>query len=1011
MGGQGALAECGRGEAPDDALDAQGLALAQELLRAGRGEAAEALYRARLAAAPRDPLCLHHLGLIAHGRGAHEEAAELVAEAVAARPAYVEALSNLSAILRALKRPGEALATAERALLFDGDFAQGHSNRGAALEDLGRLDEALEAYRRAHALNPAFVEAAVNAAHVLRRLGRPFEALALCESVAAARPDAADPCFALGVILKELGRPGPAAEAFRRAVALRPSFAEAYVNLGDALQGRRAYEAAAEAYAEALRLRPDLAAAHANLGAAMERLGRLDEAVASYARALQIDPGLTRVRSWLHHKRRILCDWDGLAAEEAELLARADAGERLDAFSPLSLATSPAQQLEIARSAARDVPGRPLDFGPPPPRDIKGRLRVGYLSNDFGRHATAVLAARLFELHDRARFETFAYSHGPDDRSEMGLRLRAAFDHFIDVSDLSDEAAARRIHADGVDVLVDLKGHTAGARLSILAMRPAPVQASFLGYPGTTGADFIDYAIVDPVVAPRALDAAFSEKLVRLPHCYQPNDPTRRIAEPAPTRAQCGLPDEGFVFCCFNNSYKLTPAFFDVWMRLLSATPGAVLWLLDSNPRAVDNLRREAERRGVDPQRLVFAPKLAGAEHLARHRLADLFLDTLPYNAHTTASDALWAGLPVLTCIGETFAGRAAASLLHAVGLPELVAPSLDVYERMALRFAHEGAGELREFRSRLAAGRLTAPLFDAPGYARDFEAALCAMWDLHSAGETPRAIDVAGGEAPTKPTLVSRTPYVACPLCGGENIPLVLGADCTRHALYQPALPSVMNWRECGDCGHVFTDGWFDEAACEIVFSKTHPGQSVGHDMERKRPIAGRMVERVARHVGEGRWLDVGFGDGSLLFAAEEWGFTPVGLDLRADNVATLRSLGYEAHCASVETIEAHEPFDVVSMADVLEHMPFPRQGLEAARRLLRPGGALLLSMPNMEAMTWRLLHANKVNPYWGEIEHYHNFSRRRLYALLREHGFEPAEYAVSERYRVCMEVIARRL
>ncbi|ACK51223.1 Methyltransferase type 11 [Methylocella silvestris BL2] len=248
----------------------------------------------------------------------------------------------------------------------------------------------------------------------------------------------------------------------------------------------------------------------------------------------------------------------------------------------------------------------------------------------------------------------------------------------------------------------------------------------------------------------------------------------------------------------------------------------------------------------------------------------------------------------------------------------------------------------------------------------------------------------------------------MSCPLCGGHDIPLVLGADCTKHALYQKTLPPVINWRECGDCGHVFTEGWFDAAAAEVVFAKTHPNQTVGHDMERQRPVSARIVASVARRVSSGDWLDVGFGNGSLLFAAEEWGFRPVGLDLRRDNVAMLQSLGYEAHCLSIEALDHRQRYDVISMADVLEHLPFPREGLAAARALLRPGGALFLSMPNMDTMVWRLLHANKVNPYWAEIEHYHNFSRQRLYALLREHGFEPVEYGVSERYRACMEVIA---
>ena len=510
------------------------------------------------------------------------------------------------------------------------------------------------------------------------------------------------------------------------------------------------------------------------------------------------------------------------------------------------------------------------------------------------------------------------------------------------------------------------------------------------------GADFIDYIIADPFVLPMDQQDAYSEKIVHLPHCYQPNDTSRLIAELTPTRAQCGLPEQGFVFCSFNNSYKLTPAFFDIWMRLLLAAPGSVLWLLETNGLIKDNLRTEARRRGVDPDRLVFAPRLTSPEHLARHRLADLFLDTLPYNAHTTASDALWAGLPVLTCVGETFAGRVAGSLLNAIGLPELATTSLEEYETLARNLSCGDPALLQGLRHKLLGQRLASPLFDSARYARNFEAALMQMWENFRAGREPAAFAAPDEavQAPAAPS-IARVRYVCCPLCGGEEIPATLAADCTKHALYQPALPPVMNWHECASCGHVFTEGYFDDEALDVIFAKTHQNQMVGHDMERQRPVSARMVERVARHAAGGRWLDVGFGNGSLLFTAEEWGFTPVGLDLRKDNVAVLRSLGYEAHCTPIEMLDGAGRYSVVSMADVLEHMPFPKTGLIAARRLLAPGGALFLSMPNMDTMVWRLLHANKVNPYWGEIEHYHNFSRRRLYALLEEHGFQPVELA----------------
>ncbi|QBR71631.1 hypothetical protein CU048_10470 [Beijerinckiaceae bacterium] len=995
--------------------DADLLANALEYFRAGRYAEAEASYTTILSHEPDHFICLHHLGLIAHRQGDHAAAVKLIEQAIVIKPDYIEALSNLGAVHRALGNTEAALAVTQQAIALAPEFAQAHSNLGNALEDQGLLDAALAAYQKAASLNHGFVEAHTNCANVLRKLGKCEEALAVCEDIIAHRPDSAEPYFSLGNILRELSQPGEAVRAYRRALELRPNFAEVYTNLGNILQGQEAFEEAVAAYREAVALRPDLADAHANMGAALESLGRLPEAIDSYRTAIALNPKFLATRGWLHHKRRLICDWDQIEAEETELrtlMASAPQRQPVHPFPVLSMAVSGAEQLHVSEAFAAHFTAGVEVFEHRREDFAAGRkLKIGYLSADFCRHATAHLMAELFERHDKSNFEILAYSHGPDDRSELGARLHDAFDAFIDLRGMTDDEAARRIHSDRIDVLIELKGYTKGARTGISARRPAPVQASFVGFPGTLGADFIDYVIADPFVLPMDQQHLYREKIVHLPHCYQPNDSRRLIGEITPTRAECGLPEQGFVFCSFNNSYKITPAFFDIWMRLLTAIPGSVLWLLDANALVKDNLRKEAVKRGVAPERLVFAPKCSSPEHLARHRLADLFLDTLPYNAHTTASDALWAGLPVLTCAGDRFAGRVAGSLLQAIGLPELVTFSPADYESQALRLAREPS-MLQGLRHRLVGNRLSTPLFDIERYTRHYESALTQMWENWANGHEPQGFAIASSlererHANAAPT-VERVAYRACPLCGSHEFPAVLGADCSKHPIYHPSLPPVMNWHECRACGHVFTEGYFDADAASIVFAKTHPNQTVGYDMERQRPVSAKIVERVARRAPEGRWLDVGFGNGSLLFTAEEWGFLPVGLDLRKDNVRSLNVLGYEAHCLSIEDLGDDGRYSVISMADVLEHLPFPKAGLAAAHRLLRPGGVLFLSMPNMENMVWKLLHANKVNPYWGEIEHYHNFSRKRLYALLQEHGFVPVEYNVSERYRICMEVIA---
>jgi protein O-GlcNAc transferase len=372
------------------------------------------------------------------------------------------------------------------------------------------------------------------------------------------------------------------------------------------------------------------------------------------------------------------------------------------------------------------------------------RIRLGYLSGDFHQHATACLMAELFECHDRDRFEVFAYSYGPDDNSPMRARLNSAFDRFVEIRGLSHREAARSIHADKVDILVDLKGYTHHARPAIPAFRPAPVQVSYLGYPGTMGADFIDYVIVDPFVVPDSQQAFFLERLVHLPGSYQVNDRRREVTSARTSRQDWGLPAEGLVFCSFNNSYKISPAIFDVWMRLLRSVPGSVLWLLEANELVRGNLRSEAGKRGVDPGRLIFAPVVPSAEHLGRHRHANLFLDTLPCNAHTTASDALWAGLPVLTCRGATFAGRVAGSLLTAIGMPELITESLEEYERTALALAGDPQ-RLIALRDKLESNRDASALFDLPQCALHIEAAYTRMWQNWCSGQRPAAFSIEG--------------------------------------------------------------------------------------------------------------------------------------------------------------------------------------------------------------------------------------------------------------------------
>ena len=431
------------------------------------------------------------------------------------------------------------------------------------------------------------------------------------------------------------------------------------------------------------------------------------------------------------------CDWRRLTQDRADIASGLVAGKSV--IQPLinaRLSSSPADQLQCARIFARRWPASPSPFWRREPYH-HDKIRVAYISADFCDHATSWLAAGLFEHHDRTRFETIAVSLFADDGSEMRSRTRTAFDVFIDAECRTDAEIAGLLRQMEVDIAVDLMGFASGCRPGILALRPAPVQVNYLGYPGTMGAAYVDYILADRIVIPSEHRSFYTEKIAILPDTYQCNDAKRPIAEKTPSRAEAGLPAEGFVFCCFNDTSKITPEIFDVWMSLLKDVHGSVLWLLENNPEATRNLRREAQARAVDGGRLIFAPHMKLGEHLARHRLADIFLDTLPYGAHTTASDSLWAGVPVLTCMGTSFAGRVAASLLHGIAIPELITNSFEDYAALALKLARDQTG-LAAIKTKLARNRDTRPLFDTARFTRNFEAALATMHARQQSGEPP---------------------------------------------------------------------------------------------------------------------------------------------------------------------------------------------------------------------------------------------------------------------------------
>ena len=515
------------------------------------------------------------------------------------------------------------------------------------------------------------------------------------------------------------------------ALKLDPNSPELWSNRGTAQVAAKKLEAALASFNRALELSPGFLGAVANRAHVLFELQRYADAIPDYEKLLARDPGHPYSAGNLVFCRLQCCDWSVFDRDRAAIIARLRIGQRvIPPVLSLALLESAADQLGAAQIVARDK------FPPAPPM-WRGesyrheRIRVAYVSADFHAHATATLTAGVFENYDRGRFETTAISFGPEDHSAMRGRLRRAFDRFIDVRGKSDIEIARVMRELEIDIAVDLKGYTSEARPAVFSLRPAPLHVNYLGFPGTMGAPFIDYLIADPVVVPEAHKGFYVEKIVWLPDTYQPNDRSRETASAPVDRANAGLPPSRMVFCCFNNSYKIQPRIFDVWMRLLKSVEGSVLWLLADNEAATRNLRKEAVARGVDPARLVFASRSPLPDHLARHRLADIFLDTLPYNAHTTASDALWMGLPVVTGKGDTFAGRVAASVLHAAGLPELVTESLQDYEALALRLARDPP-MLASIKAKLAANREIMTLFDVARFTRHLEAAYITMHERH---------------------------------------------------------------------------------------------------------------------------------------------------------------------------------------------------------------------------------------------------------------------------------------
>ena len=713
-----------------------------------------------LALAPNHIAAINERGSVLAEMKQYESARTSVEKAIKLNPLYAEAWLNQGNILCALKQYDHALAAYDKAAALKPNLAAAWLGRGNVARLLKRYDEALTSYDRALVLVPNLAGAWLGRGNVFYGLKRYDEASASYDEALTLEPRLANAWLGRGNVFQALKRYDQAIADFDQALALDPELASAWLGRGNVFHGLKRDDQAISFYDKALDLDPDLAEAWFGRGSVLGELKRYDEAVTLFDKALALDPDLIGAEGVRLHYKMQICDWSNLSADRQHLVSSVKKDKvNANPFSLIAISASRSDQLRCAKLwVSKEYPAsaRPIWIGETYKHD---KIRIGYVSGDFCVHAVSQLAAGMFECHDRARFETTAISIGPDDKSELRNRLKDAFDYFLDVNSLNDDEIAHQIRQMEIDILVDLAGFTRHARSGIFARRPAPIQVNYLGFPATMGADYIDYMIADKIVVPELHQQHYSEKIVYLPNSYQANDSKRAISEKVFRREEMGLKENSFVFCCFNNGFKILPETFDSWARILKQVDGSVLWLLESSATNAENLRKEARHRGLDSERLVFAPPMSPPDHLARHRCADLFLDTLPYNAHTTASDALWACLPVLTQIGETFAGRVAASLLTAIGLPELITSTPKAYEDLAIELA-TSPEKLVTIKRKLADNRLAAPLFNTQSFTRDIEKAFATIYERCQKGLPPehtyaaRAVSLLGSTRQARPWL-----------------------------------------------------------------------------------------------------------------------------------------------------------------------------------------------------------------------------------------------------------------
>ena len=692
---------------------------------------------------PNEAILYNISGICYKTIGKLNEAVKSFEKALTIKPDYAEVHYNLGVTLQELGQLDTAVKSYEQALKIKPDYANACNNLGVTLQELGQLDAAVKFYEQALAIKPDFADACNNLGITLKKLGQLDAAIKSYEQALAIKPDYANAHNNLGNALRDLSRLDAAIKCYEKAVALKPDYAEAFNNLGNTLRDLGRLDAAVKCYEKAVALKPDYAVAYHNLGNVLLGHKREDEALASYERAIVLNPNLDFILGDLLCTKMSLCLWDDLAKRLDELTNKINNGEKvINPFHMLALIDDPEVQRKVAAIYANEKYPQSHVLSKIERYPKHKKIRIGYLSGDFHNHATMHLMAELFECHNKKKFELIAFSFGPDIQDQWRERVFLCFDQFVDVRLKSDREISLLARKMEIDIAIDLKGYTRNCRPNIFAEGCAPIQVSYLGYPGTMSANYIDYLIADHMLIPEDKQLHYSEKIVYMPNSYQVNVSKRSVSETSLLRHELGLPNTGFVFCCFNNNYKITPSTFTGWMRILAAVDDGVLWLFENNKDTAKNLKKEAMKFGINEDRVVFATHMSVEEHLNRIKQADLFIDTLPYNAHTTTSDALRMGLPVLTCMGNSFVSRMGASILNAINLPELITTTQEEYESLAIELA-TNPEKLQIIKDKLVNNLPTAPLYDTPLFTQHLESAYLTMYDRYQQGLDPDHIYV----------------------------------------------------------------------------------------------------------------------------------------------------------------------------------------------------------------------------------------------------------------------------